>query len=580
MVGEWKNGAFAQSSRVYNDNVFLVYNVGSSAIEPGTPIEIRGYAKPDGASNLTYEEAQNAVLQKTVVLRGASAEHSLAEKRQTGYAFSSERIAPGEIGQATTAGKVFPASLWVLKYDAENEYYDVYTPDPSEKLWAREYDGEFIAVPDADDLKGNTATDIYPPFVVLAHSEQNEDGYAYCLVCFGALAGNNSIYFDKGAGGFGLTQIVSAPIRVPQIRAGDYLGAADGGDCQFSDAGSGKVGVVYWRGGEVNGLSDIQKLSFATGNEELIVTAGASHTAVISSPRYILVDNKPDETATPFDKLIKTPHLGIGAYLAAGDGGSCAHSSAGDGKVALLYWRGCDVNRYNEIQQFIFDNSFQVLQQGHTVTIKLTRVTGPTGPTGPQGPRGVTGPTGVGLQGPRGVTGPRGLRGPTGPAGSGTGGGIPGPRGPTGPTGIGLRGPTGKTGVGAQGPRGVTGPTGPQGLRGPTGVGTPGPRGATGSVGPTGPRGATGPQGVTGVGLPGERGPAGQRGLPGPAGPQGLRGPTGPTGGVGDVRIAMVTGEPPTGVESVPVVARVFCSGGQLHVETGYVYLVNDVQGP
>ena len=460
-----------------NDNVLLIYNDGTSAIEPGTPIDIRGYALPAGALNLTYEQAQDAVLQNTIVLRGITAENNLLEKRQTGYAYSAERIAAGEIGRASTAGKVFPASLWVLKYDETEQGYIDYTPMPTEHLWAREYDGTFIAVPNSDDLKASGGVDIYPPFVVLAHSDLNEDGYAYCLVCFGAIAGSNTLYINKRAGGFGLTQLTSTPIRVPQIQAGDYIGAADGGNSPMSGAGSGKVGVIYWR--------------------------------------------------------------------------------------------GCDVNGYNDIQKFSFGNGLDVSQTGHTASIKLTRVTGPTGKTGPTGPQGITGKTGA--DGLRGPTGPRGLRGPTGPAGSGTGSGIPGPRGITGPTGPqGIRGVTGKTGVGTQGPRGKTGPTG------------------------VGLRGVTGPRGVTGVGLPGDRGPTGPRGLPGAKGDkgdkgdrgeqgiQGLRGPTGPTGsgGIGNVRIAMTTGNPPTGVDSVPVVARVFCSGGQVYAETGYVYLVTGVQGP
>ena len=228
MVSEWKAGELVDRRPQPIQNIVRVYNSGGSDIPPGTAIDIKGFARPRGAQNLTYDEAVSAFLSAELVLLGQSASGEMRSDRQAGYAYAAETIKAGAVGDAVTAGKVFPASLWVVKYDAENEYFDNYTPSANEKLWAREYDGTFIAVPNADDLKGNSATDIYPPYVVLAHSALNNDNEAFCLVAFGALAGNNTLYFNKRAGGFGLTQIDSSPLRVPQIQVGDYLGAADG----------------------------------------------------------------------------------------------------------------------------------------------------------------------------------------------------------------------------------------------------------------------------------------------------------------------------------------------------------------
>ena len=423
MVGEWKAGVFTQSNRTYNDNILLIYNDGTSAIEPGTPIDIRGYALPAGALNLTYEQAQDAVLQNAIVLRGISAEYNLAEKRQTGYAYSAERIAAGEIGRASTAGKVFPASLWVVKYDETEQGYIDYTPLPTEHLWAREYDGMFIAVPDGNDLK-TSGTDIYPPFVVLAHSEQNDDGYAYCLVCFGALAGSNAIFLNRRAGGFNLPQIGSTPLRVPHIQAGDYLGAATGGNSSVSDAGSGKVGVIYWRGMEIGSLSDIQKISLGEGLK-VTGSTGSTHTAILSGPPPVVwFDQKTGGTDKgTLSSVIQTPHLAAGDFLGAVTGGACEHSSAGSGQIGLLYWKGGVVNGNSGIQRLYFDPSaFKVTKQSHTANITLTASggRGPTGPTGKTGKTGKTGPspsvTGVAqslyaqyaeeLRGPTGKTGP------------------------------------------------------------------------------------------------------------------------------------------------------------------------------
>ena len=613
MVSEWKAGELVDRRPQPVQNIVRVYNSGASDIPPGTPIDIKGFARPRGAQNLTYDEAVSAFLSAELVLLGQSASWEMRDDRQAGYAFAAETIKAGAVGDAVTAGKVFPASLWVVKYDTENEYFDNYTPSPNEKLWAREYDGTFIAVPNGDDLKGNNATDIFPPYVVLAHSALNNDNEAFCLVAFGALAGNNTLFFNKRACGFNLTQIGSTPLRVPQIQVGDYLGAADGGNSQMSIAGSGKVGVIYWRGFQIGSLEDIQKISLGEG---LSVTGGASHTAVLSGPPPVIwFDSKPTGTGSPIPGgIIQTPHIAAGKYLIAEDGGSCSHSSAGSGKIGLIRWAGFDLNGSTGIQKLMFGAGFTVSGGDHAATVKLTRVTGPTGKTGKTGrtgktgktgadgedadvgevalylyshfrqqlrgvtgPRGATGKTGSrgktgatgspGLRGITGPTGPRGLRGPTGPAGGGSGGGSPGPRGATGPTGS----------PGPQGPRGATGKTGKDAEFDPEAFleeygdqikGEKGDRGATGRDGRTGSRGPTGVTGKTGPemdpdefyakyaeyleGPPGPRGATGSRGKTGATGARGRTGKTGPRGLQGVTGVGLPGDRGPTGPRGLP----------------------------
>ena len=117
----------------------------------------------------------------------------------------------------------------------------------------------------------------------------------------------------------------------------------------------------------------------------------------------------------------------------------------------------------------------------------------------------------------------------------------------------------------------VIGPTGPTG---PGGTGPTGPTGPTGGTGPTGPTGDTGPQGDSITGPTGPTGPTGATGDPGAS----VMGPTGPTGGgfhlglyIGDATGA------PTG--AIPIISDVFCSGGQIYAEPGYIYLIPDEGG-
>lgn len=294
---------------------------------------------------------------------------------------------------------------------------------------------------------------------------------------------------------------LSGAIQTPHFRAGKYLGAANGGPCSHASGGSGKIGLIYWEGGEVNGHTQIQKINF-TGD---LVCSCTGNTATVSGNRCIIFDAQGRDTIEPLNETIETPHLAAGPYLGAANGGECAHSRAGSGLIGMLYWKGGEVNGNADIQKLQFNGDVQVEAEGNTATVTISGpsggVTGPTGPTGEgiTGPTGPTGPTGEGITGPTGPTGP-------------TGAGVTGPTGPTGPTGVGITGETGPTG-----PTGATGATGEdaefnpedfwrakgneilQGLAGSYGddlKGDTGDPGATGASGPTGPTGPTGPNTV------------------------------------------------------------------------------------
>ena len=221
----------------------------------------------------------------------------------------------------------------------------------------------------------------------------------------------------------------------------------------------------------VNGSHPITELKFA-GDLQTVISG---EKATISGNRCIWFDESDGSQGNgDLAGTIETPHISVREdFLGAADGGECAHSSAGSGRIGLIYWRGGYVNGNSGIQKIdITGPAVEFQATGHTAIITIT------GPTG-----GITGPTG-----------------PTGPA-------ITGPTGPTGPA--------------------ITGPTGPAGA----------------SI--TGPRGETGPRG--------------------------------PAGGAADLRLAITTGEAPTG--SIPVVIAAYCSGGSLYNEYGYIYLEDMNEG-
>jgi len=369
------------------------------------------------------------------------------------------------------------------------------------------------------------------------------------------------VYFDEK--GYTQGPPLAGIVRTPHLAAGAYIGAANGGKCTHSEAGDGLVGLLYWKGGEVNSNREIQKLEFSDN----FTVSYADHKATIDFAGSISAPTGATGATGPTGPI--GPTGATGSLGPAGPTGAAGNTGP----------------------------------QGPPGTDGQPGAVGPQGPAGPRGPAGPAGATGAtgdagqpGPQGPQGIAGtpgPQGPQGPRGPAGDDGQDGQDGSPGPPGPTGI--TGPTGPTGV-----RGPTGPTGPIGNTGPTGgagvQGATGPTGPTGSLGPAGPTGATGPTGPLGPsgptgekgsqGAPGPTGPTGEDGPQGPQGPQGIAGtpgpqgpkgatgatgPTGPTGSVGNFRLNLTTGSPPSG--GIGVVIAAYCSGGVLYNDYGYLTL-------
>lgn len=361
----------------------------------------------------------------------------------------------------------------------------------------------------------------------------------------GGTGGQDVVYFGENGGGTDEPSLTGV-IRTPHIAAGDYLGAVSGGRCNHSDDGDKLVGLLYWKGGDVNGASGIQRLRFTGG----LRAAASGHEAEISGPAPVVYfgENGGGTDEPSLTDVIRTPHIAAGDFLGAVSGGDCAHSDDGDKIVGLLYWKGGDVNGSAGIQRLQFMKpELEVSVEGHTATIKAIAVTGSTGPTGPTGAT-VTGPTGASITGPTGAS-------------------ITGPAGPTGATGA-----DGQSIDPAE-----FFETYYDQLKG-----DPGQDGRDGRDGKDGRDGQDGTSidpaefaqqyGSTIAGLVVSQYGQQIKGDPGDPGP------TGPTGGgLEDFELKFTTGDQPTG--SIPVLYRVFCSGGSLFNEYGYLYLTGTATG-
>ena len=365
----------------------------------------------------------------------------------------------------------------------------------------------------------------------------------------GGTGGQDVVYFGENGGGTDEPSLTGV-IRTPHIAAGDYLGAVSGGRCNHSDDGDKLVGLLYWKGGDVNGASGIQRLRFTGG----LRAAASGHEAEISGPAPVVYfgENGGGTDEPSLTDVIRTPHIAAGDFLGAVSGGRCAHSDDGDKIVGLLYWKGGEVNGSAGIQRLQFMKpELEVSVEGHTATIKAIAVTGSTGPTGPTG-ASITGPTGASITGPTGAS-------------------ITGPPGPTGATGA-----DGQSIDPAE-----FFETYYDQLKG-----DPGQDGRDGRDGKDGQDGQDGTSidpaefaqqyGSTIAGLVVSQ--YGQQ-IKGDPGDPGATGPTGPTGGA--FKLALYTGAAtgaPTG--ALPIITDVYCSGGQVYAEPGYIYLADESEEP
>lgn len=380
LVNDWKSGALNQPiPETPTRRIIRVWNNTEYTYRPGDMFRLLRFAVPEANRSdlktyISRDDAVAAYLSNTLIFEGVERDvndaierleythapeepYDFPELEKTPlarFAFAVESIPPGGIGECMTAAQVFPCIVEATDSSGQgvnNKNVNLFAE------WGSDSSGGLIV----------GSSDSSAPIVVIAMSGTTSAGsFAICALQGGG-SGGGCVFFDQqyNYAPTGLSGI----IETPHISAaGPFLGAGDGGPCNHAPGrGSGKVGVIYWKGGMVDGVTGVKNIVFQRPE--------------LSS--YVV-----DDTAT-----VSCIGGGVGPTGPTGPAGPQGLSITGPtGPTGPTGATGPEPD-YN-------DFAISFYQQ------YKTRLTGATGPTGPQGEPGqsIVGPTG-----------------PTGPAGSGGG---------------------------------------------------------------------------------------------------------------------------------------------------------------